>query len=166
MDAIVICPSRAESAVLASSHLRRDGFIKELKCRTQGWRIMLSSGAWRDRWILPEGGGEEGRGLKGGVRGTSNSCLTLLVLLTSLAMFSSVNLSALFCLSRNIREPRLDERLSSSIITSFGTLIFFPRFRPPDRRTQSSQDALQSYLLRSFAFFFISKHTHSFAVGH
>lgn len=55
MDAIVICPSRAESAVLASSHLRRGGFIKELKCKTQGWRIILSSGAWRDRWILPEG---------------------------------------------------------------------------------------------------------------
>lgn len=87
-------------------------------------------------------------------RGSKNSCLTLLVWLTSLAMFSSVNLSALFCLSRNMREPRLDERLSSSIITSFGTLIFFPRFRPPDRRTQNSQDDFQSYILSSSDFIF------------
>lgn len=57
-------------------------------------------------------------------------CFLTLLLWATLAVFSRVNLSTLLCLSWNMREPRLDGRLSSSTITSCGMLIFFPKFRP------------------------------------
>ena len=59
--------------------------------------------------------------------GAAFVCLTLL-LYVSLRVFSRVNISTLFSLSWNMREPRLEGRFSSSIIRSLGTLIFFPRF--------------------------------------
>lgn len=77
----------------------------------------------------------------------SSQLLTLLLWWTPLVLFSSVNLSALFCLSWNMREPRLDERLSSSIMTSFGTLIFFPRFIPTGATTHIVGDALVTNLI-------------------
>lgn len=70
-------------------------------------------------------------GVRAAVRSAAVSqLLTLLAPWAALAEFSRVNFSTLLCLSWNMREPRLEGRLSSSIITSLGTLIFFPRFRP------------------------------------
>ncbi len=51
------------------------------------------------------------------------------------AEFSSVNLSTLLWRSWNMMDPLLLFRFSSSIITSLGTLIFFPRFRPSHTHT-------------------------------
>lgn len=53
-----------------------------------------------------------------------------------------------------MREPRLEGTVSSSIITSFGTLIFFPRFRPPCTTWKINGGILISELItRLFAFF-------------
>ncbi len=51
------------------------------------------------------------------------------------AEFSSVYLSTLLWRSWNMMDPLLLFRFSSSIITSLGTLIFFPRFRPSHTHT-------------------------------